>query len=234
MTPAVLKSRIQALVDMLKVNMSIHTLRLDDRYCQHKLFRGSVIPYLETNRLRPRLLAIQKTLPNTYRAKVLGRVLLSAHTNANSFWMLLSGNAEVTFPSATTAIAAAANLPTPAAAAAISTIDGAAFAGLVMTAATTGLPTAAATATTSAATSSTARMPFPLPLLLLLLLLRMLLHSILVRSAKRFLNPTSYQGLTALIAVRWGSQVADKGTLGYVGSKCYDTNHTCESALQPT
>jgi hypothetical protein len=111
----VLNSRIQALVDMLKVNMSIHTIRLPSRYCEHELFRGSVIPYLETNRLRPRTRAIQKARPIAYRAKVLGRALLTARTDANSFWMLLSGNAEVAFSPTTATTTLAANLPTAAA-----------------------------------------------------------------------------------------------------------------------
>jgi hypothetical protein len=142
--PVVLKSQIQALLDMMKVNMSIHTIHLNDCLSQHELFRGSVIPYLETNRFRPRLLAIQRTRPIPYRAKVLGRALLSARTDANRFWTLLSGNAEVAFPSRTTTIAAAANLPTPAAAA-TTTLTGS-------------LPIAAATVSTatSAATPSTA------------------------------------------------------------------------------
>jgi hypothetical protein len=89
------ESRIQALLDMLKVSTSIHTLYLDSRYSEHELFRRSVIPYLETNRLRPRVRAIQKARPIPYRAKVLGRALLSARTDANSLWMLLSGNPEV-------------------------------------------------------------------------------------------------------------------------------------------
>jgi hypothetical protein len=89
--PVVLKSRIQALTDMMKVNTSIHTLQL---YLRHVLFRGSVIPYLDTNRLRPRVRAIQKALPSAYRAKVLGRALLSARTDPNRFWILLSGNAD--------------------------------------------------------------------------------------------------------------------------------------------
>jgi hypothetical protein len=109
-TPAVLMSRMQALVDMLKVNMSIQTIHLDYRISGHKLFRRSVIPYLETNRVR----AIQQTRPITYRTKVLGRALLSARTDANRFWMLLSGNAEVAFPSATASTTGAVNLPTPA------------------------------------------------------------------------------------------------------------------------
>jgi hypothetical protein len=116
--PAVLKSRMQAPVDMLKANMSIHTICLNVCDYEHKLFGESVIPYLETNRLRPRLLAIQKTLPQAYRAKVLGRVLLAVRTDPNRFWMLLSGNAEVTFPSTTATTTAAASLPTPANAAA--------------------------------------------------------------------------------------------------------------------
>jgi hypothetical protein len=85
--PAVLTSRIQALVDMLKMNMSIHTIRLSDCYCEHELFRGTVIPYLETNRLRPHDLAIQKTRSAMYRAKVLGRAFHAARTDANSLSM---------------------------------------------------------------------------------------------------------------------------------------------------
>jgi hypothetical protein len=73
----IITSRIQALLDILKLNMSIHTIHLHPRYCQHEHFLGSVIPYLETNRLRPRVRAIQKTRPITYRAKVLGRALMA-------------------------------------------------------------------------------------------------------------------------------------------------------------
>jgi hypothetical protein len=103
-TPAVLKSRIQALVDMLKVNTSIRTIHLHDLYSEHELFRGSVIPYLEKNRVRPRLLAIQRSRPIPYRAKVLGRALLAVRTDPDRFWMLLSGNAEVAFPSGTSIV----------------------------------------------------------------------------------------------------------------------------------
>jgi hypothetical protein len=99
----ILKSRIHALVEMVKVNMSIHTLHLNSCYSEHELYRESVIPYLETNRFRLRVRAIQRTRPIAYRAKVLGRALLGVRTNPNSFWMLLSGNAEVVALSSTTA-----------------------------------------------------------------------------------------------------------------------------------
>jgi hypothetical protein len=116
--PAVIQSRRQALVDMLKLNMSIHTIRLRDNYREQELFQVSVVPVLETNRFRPRVHAIQKTRPIAYRAKVLGRALLAARTDANSLWMILSGNAEVAFSSMTATTTAATNFPTPATAAA--------------------------------------------------------------------------------------------------------------------
>jgi hypothetical protein len=111
--PATLTFRIQALLDMMKVNMSIVKIHVADYYSNHELFRGSVIPYLETNRLRPRLLAIQKTRPIAYRIKVLGQALLAARTDPNRFWMLLSGNAEVAFPSTTATTTRVANCEPP-------------------------------------------------------------------------------------------------------------------------
>jgi hypothetical protein len=116
---AKLKSRTQSLLEMMKVNMSIHTIHLDIcYYSKQDLFQRSVIPYLETNRFRPRVRAIQKTRPIPYRVKVLGRALLAVQTDPNRFWMLLSGNAEVAFPSTTAKTTPAARLPTPATAAA--------------------------------------------------------------------------------------------------------------------
>jgi hypothetical protein len=117
---AVITSRVQALLGMMEVNISIHTIHLRYHYSEDQLFQGSVIPYLETNRLRPRVRAIQKTLPIAYRTKVLGRALLAVRTDPNRFWMLVSGNAEVAFPSTAATTAPAANLPTPAIAAATS------------------------------------------------------------------------------------------------------------------
>jgi hypothetical protein len=117
-TQAVLNFRIQALLNMMKMNMSIHTIHLDSRHSQHELFRESVVPYLAMNKHRSHIRAIQQTRPTTYRAKVLGRALLSTRTDVNSFWMLLSGNPEVSFPSTSAKTMLVTNLPTPATAAA--------------------------------------------------------------------------------------------------------------------
>jgi hypothetical protein len=120
--PAAITSRIQALLDLMELNLSIHTMNLRDEYSKHELFRESVIPYLETNLFRPRLLAIQKTRQIAYRAKVLGQALLAARTDPSRLWMLLSGNAEVAFPPRRTTIVAAANIRTPATATATSAL----------------------------------------------------------------------------------------------------------------
>jgi hypothetical protein len=157
-TSSVISSRLQALVGMLKVNTLIHTIHLNERYSQHELFRGSVIPHLQTNRLRSRLLTIQGTRPIAYRAKVLGRALLAVRTDPNRSWILLSGNPEVFFPSTSATTTPAINLPTPATATAISTANVAAVAAYVMptlTTSTTGsLPVTAATSTTTPFTAS--------------------------------------------------------------------------------
>ena len=153
----VITSRMQALVDMMKANSSIHTIHVDSRYSEHEIYRESVIPYLETNRFRPRLLAIQKTRPIEYRAKVLGRALLSARTDVNRLWMLLSGNAEVAFPSTAATITLTANLPTPAATSNSNLASVAASLVSALTTTGTGtLPPAAVAAATSAAILSTA------------------------------------------------------------------------------
>ena len=123
--PDLITSRTQALLDMMKTNTSIHTLRVSEMYREHEMYRESVIPYLETNGFRPRVLAIQKTRPIAYRAKVLGRALLAVRTDPNRFWMLLSGNAEIAFPSSNAPTTPATNLPTPATASAIAATSGA-------------------------------------------------------------------------------------------------------------
>jgi hypothetical protein len=97
LSPAMLNFRMQALADMLKANISIHTMHWDFRYSEHEIFQGTIVPYLETNRLRPRVRAIQKARPISYRTKVLSRALLAVRSDPNRFWMLLSENAEVLF-----------------------------------------------------------------------------------------------------------------------------------------
>jgi hypothetical protein len=106
------------------------------------------------NRLRPRLLVIQKTHPIAYRAKVLGRALLSVRTDANRFWMLLSGNPEVAFLS-TTAMTTLTDLPTTSATAVV-TSNAAAVAATVT--GTRAASTAGASAIANVATPTACQM----------------------------------------------------------------------------
>jgi hypothetical protein len=147
-------------LDMMKMNVSIHTIHLQFLYSQHELFRGSVVPYLETNRLRPRVRAIQKTRPIIYRTKVLGRALLATRTNPNRFWMLLTGNAEVALPSRCATIAVTANLPTSATAAAITNAaaDVTAITTIEVAASLSMSATAAAITNVGAAVSASAKL----------------------------------------------------------------------------
>jgi hypothetical protein len=61
--PDVVKSRMQAPVDMVKVNTLIHTIRVDSLFSENEIYQDLVISHLETNRFRPRLLAIQAIRP---------------------------------------------------------------------------------------------------------------------------------------------------------------------------
>jgi hypothetical protein len=144
---------MRPLVDMMKVNTSIHTIHPDHHFIGNDVYRESIHPYLETNRLRPRVCAIQKTLPIAYRAKVLGRALLAARTNTNSFWMLLSGNAEVAFPATPATVAVSLHTAAAAAAAAVAS---AAAAAASAAAATASAATASAAVASAAAVSASA------------------------------------------------------------------------------
>jgi hypothetical protein len=82
-SPALLKSRIQALLDMVKANVSILTkpIRLRDHHGEHELYRKSVVPYLMTNRFRPRVRASKKvaqfrTVPRCWDERFLLLVLM--------------------------------------------------------------------------------------------------------------------------------------------------------------
>jgi hypothetical protein len=138
--PAVTNSRIQALVDVLKVNTTIHTIRVESCCSEHDIYRESVIPYLEMNQFQPRLLAIQKTRPITYRAK----------TSAASMMATLTSTATGSFTTAATAAATSAAIPSTTSAAIPSPASASdAFASTpTVTAAT------AATAATNVATPS--------------------------------------------------------------------------------
>jgi hypothetical protein len=140
---------------MMEVNTSIRTIALRYQYSGHELFQQSVVPYLETNRFRQHVRAIQKKLPIPLRAKLLGRALLAVRNDRNRLWMLISGNAEVAFPSTTATTTPAASIPRAATAATTSNTDGA-FTIASTVAAATATATRAAFSTGASAVDSAA------------------------------------------------------------------------------
>jgi hypothetical protein len=142
-------SRLRVLLDMMKANTLIHTITFVGVVRMYfDFFRESIVPYLERNRLRPRVCAIQEALPHSFRARVLGRALLAARSDANRFWMLLSGNAEVAFPSRSGAAIVDAIPPADA------TVNVTTTAAFVSNVATTSSSASAAASSSAAAAAS--------------------------------------------------------------------------------
>jgi hypothetical protein len=88
--------RTRAIAEMLEVNAVLHTIKLSPSQIEQNICRESVNPRLETNRYRPRVLAI-KQADNRSRRALLGRALQSelVRNQVNILWMFLSENADI-------------------------------------------------------------------------------------------------------------------------------------------
>jgi hypothetical protein len=86
--------RTRLLAEMMQENTSMHTVELSDNEREEKIYTEEILPYLETNRYRPRVLAIKKTIARPFREKVLGRALFCVKSNPNLVWMFLSENVD--------------------------------------------------------------------------------------------------------------------------------------------
>jgi hypothetical protein len=81
---------------MVQHNTVLHTINLSEYERDEKIYTELILPYLETNRYRPRVLAIKKA-DIQIRRPLLGRALQtkSVRNDSNILWMFLSGNADV-------------------------------------------------------------------------------------------------------------------------------------------
>jgi hypothetical protein len=86
--------RTRTLAEMVQENTILQTITLFEEERDHQIYTEEIIPYLETNRYRPRVLAVKKTKDRPFREKVLGRALYSVRSNPNLVWMLLSENVD--------------------------------------------------------------------------------------------------------------------------------------------
>jgi hypothetical protein len=86
--------RTRLLADMVQHNTVLHTINLSERERDEQIYTGLILPYLETNLYRPRVLAVKQTKERPFREKMLGRALASVKTNANLVWTFLSENVD--------------------------------------------------------------------------------------------------------------------------------------------
>jgi hypothetical protein len=86
--------RTRMLADMVQRNIVLHTIKLSEGERDEQIYTGSILPYLETNLYRPRVLAVKQTTERPFREKVLGRALYCVKSNPNLVWMFLSENVD--------------------------------------------------------------------------------------------------------------------------------------------
>jgi hypothetical protein len=92
-------SRADAIVDALRVNTVLHTIRLQRDEYDLEVLDNMVYPRLLVNRYRPRVAAIAAIAETrrTWQRKILGRALafVSRNPSPNPIWMIVSGNVNV-------------------------------------------------------------------------------------------------------------------------------------------
>jgi hypothetical protein len=93
--------RMLALAEAIEENTVLHTLVLSPDETDDEIFEESIVPHLETNLFRPRVIAVKHAVrhPLSFRQKVLGRALQSISRNPNLLWCFLSENIDAAFGS---------------------------------------------------------------------------------------------------------------------------------------
>jgi hypothetical protein len=86
--------RTRLLAEMIQANTIMLTIELSRYERDDHIYTEEILPYLETNRYRPRVLAVKKTIERPFREKVLGRALFCVKSNPNLVWMFLSENVD--------------------------------------------------------------------------------------------------------------------------------------------
>jgi hypothetical protein len=88
--------RTRELAEMVKRSTSLHTIRLTlaDNGRAEQIYIQEILPYLSTNRHRPRVLVVKKINERPFREKVLGRALHCVSTDPNLVRMFLSENVD--------------------------------------------------------------------------------------------------------------------------------------------
>jgi hypothetical protein len=90
------QQRTRLLAEMVQHNTLLHTICLWEGQRDQQIYTEDILPYLETNRYRPRVHASRKADISLRRA-LLGRALQtkSVRNDSNLLWIFISGNADV-------------------------------------------------------------------------------------------------------------------------------------------
>jgi hypothetical protein len=88
--------RTRILAAMVEENQVLHSIHLDQDERDDQIYAESILPHLETNLYRPRVLGIKK-VDIALRRALLGLALQkkSVRSKSNLIWMFLSGNQDV-------------------------------------------------------------------------------------------------------------------------------------------
>jgi hypothetical protein len=80
--------------EMMQTNTILQTIHFSMYGRYDEIYSETILPRLLTNRFRPRVLAVKKTVDGPFREKVLGRALHCVRSNPNLVWMFLSQNVD--------------------------------------------------------------------------------------------------------------------------------------------
>jgi hypothetical protein len=86
--------RTSRVAEMMQTNTVLQTIHFSIYERDDEIYSQVILPRLETNRFRPRVLAVKKTVDRPFREKVLGRALHCVRSNPNLVWMFLSQNVD--------------------------------------------------------------------------------------------------------------------------------------------
>jgi hypothetical protein len=86
--------RTSLVVEMMQTNTVLQTIKILACEKDSQIYSETILPRLETNRFRPRVLAVKKIVDGPFREKVLGRALHCVKRNPNLVWMFLSQNVD--------------------------------------------------------------------------------------------------------------------------------------------
>jgi hypothetical protein len=87
--------RMQAIVNMLQSNRVVRSISLSKDERDDQIYQESILPHLQVNIYRPRVVLMQQISRPSLKGGLLGRALHTVRNQRDLVWMLLSENAEI-------------------------------------------------------------------------------------------------------------------------------------------